>query len=369
MAHRHECHVISFGSQHALKKAEEWCSALPGLNVLGVIEQPIAWKQKIYRLKHVVTGNPPSLARWESSAFSCAVRQALEWHKYDIVHCDSINMAQYWPLFAHMPSLLSTNDAVSMRYWRSAKCTSNILKKTLLVFSAWRISVFENKVMPKFNAVHVVSDVDAGYVDPGFMNIPFSRENQCGRNKRYPVLFTSGSMKDPDVTEPLIRFVHEDFKQIRSIYPNAEFIIIGRDAPRKISWFLSSEPGIRYLPWVDNYIEVLASADIAVFLDRTGAGLKTRVLQALGASKAVVGTHMAFEGIRVEDGVSACFVDTAGEATEKILMLLREPEYCSQLRVSAREVVRKHYADLTIGEQWETLYEAALVGNKHHLRM
>ncbi len=385
MVQRHECHVISFGSPCTLKDAEGWCSSLPALNVLGVIEQPGGWEQKIHRVKHVASGNPPSLARWESSAFSCAVRQALEQYKYDIVHCDIINMAQYWPLFAHMPSLLSTNDAVSMRYWRSAKCTSNILKKALLVFSAWRILVFEKKVMPKFNAVHVVSDVDAAYiasvnphakvevislsVDQDFVNIPMSTGNQYNINKAYPTLFTSGSMKDSDVTEPLLKFVHENFKQIRSIHPNAEFIIIGRDAPEKIARLLSAKPGVRHISWVENYTEVLGCADIAVFLDRTGAGLKTRVLQALGAGKAVVGTHMAFEGIRVEDGVSACFVNTAGEATEKILMLLREPEYCSQLRVSAREVVRKHYAELAIGEQWETLYEAARVGKKQHIRI
>jgi len=125
------------------------------------------------------------------------------------VHCDIINMAQYWPLFAHMPSVLSTNDAVSMRYWRSAKCTSNILKKALLVFSAWRILVFEKKVMPKFNAVHVVSDVDAAYiaevnphakvevislsVDQDFVNIPMSTGTQYNINKAYPTLSLNSS--------------------------------------------------------------------------------------------------------------------------------------------------------------------------------
>ena len=128
MAQRHECHVIGFGSPCTLKKAEEWCSSLPALNVLGVIEQPRGWEQKIHRVKHIVSGNPPSLARWESSAFSCAVRQALEQYKYDIVHCDIINMAQYWPLFAHIPSVPSLEPQISI--------VSNILAHAVAVGSS-----------------------------------------------------------------------------------------------------------------------------------------------------------------------------------------------------------------------------------------
>ena len=376
MTKKHECHIISFGMPNELERAEDWCSSLPGLKVLDIFPQPFNLKQRVNQVLEIVKGKPPSLGRWKSHEFANAICRAFKENSYDVVHLDMINMAQYWPILQNIPTVLSVNDAISMRYWRAAKNTNNTLKKIALTFSAKRIAAFESKIFPKFTDVHVVSEVDADYLlkqNPYFDNIKIisicvnkelldNSQNYIDNNpnNQHLTIFTSGFLNDHYIAEPLVQFVKTEFRKIRQIYPNIEFIIIGRNAPKKIAIFFSMEPGIKFISWAENYVQLLKSADIALFLDKSGSGIKNRVLQSLAAGKAVIGTPIAFEGIKVTNMVNSYIYKSLGEATNAVLLLLRDQNLRLQLSCSARDLVQCYYTQEVIGKQWENLYQQAI---------
>ena len=300
MAQWHECHVLSFGDAVSTQRAEEWSKSLAGLRVLGVFPQPSGWQLKAQQVRHILKGNPPSLARWESSAMAEAIRQASKSDTYDVVHYDVINMAQYRPLLREFPGVLSTNDAMAMRYLRSAQATDDLFRKTVSAFAARRLATYETKALREFAAFHVVSKIDADYivahnpsadnvevislcVDPSFLEIPLCQADHDDIHTRKAILFTAGTLRLPHIAEPLQQFVNGGFRQIRSVWPNVELFVLGRKAPAKVARALMAEPGVRLVLWVEDYIQALKSADIAIFLDKSGGGIKTRVLQSLAA--------------------------------------------------------------------------------------
>jgi len=376
MARRHECHIISFGMPNELERAKDWCLPLLGLKVLDIFPQPFSWKQRINQVQEIVKGNPPSLGRWKSQEFARAICRALRENSYDVVHLDMINMAQYWSLLQNIPTVLSVNDAISMRYWRAAENTNNALKKIALTFSAKRIATFESKVFPKFTDVHVVSEVDAKYllvqnsrlnikvinicVDSNFLKSPLYRINNNINNKYYPIIFTSGSLSNRYMAEPLINFIRTGFRQIRTIFPNTQFIVVSRKTPKNIANFLINEPGIQFFPWVEDYVQTLKVSDIVIFFDKAGSGIKNRALQALAAGKAVVGTPIVFEGIKVASMVNSYIYKSLDEATNAILLLLKDQNLRLQLGCAARDLVQCYYTQEVIGKQWENLYQQTI---------
>jgi len=377
MSRRHECHVLSFRDSSSTQEEDDWIKSLPGLRVLGVFALPKGWGLKKQQAKNVILGNPPSLARWESPLFSAAIRQVAKRNVYDVAHFDMINMAQYRPLLCDVPGVLSTNDAMEMRYKSIARTSSNFLRRMSSYYKASRFAAYETSALLNFAALHVVSQVDADFliagnpcvnnvevislcVDPSFLEILPSNADSADIRGRKVILFTSGFFGAPYIAEPIRQFAKGGFQKIRSIWPNVEFFVIGRDSPVKVSRILAAEPGVRFVTWVEDYLGSLAKSDIAVFLDKSGSGIKTRVIQALAAGKPVVGTPVVFEGIKIEDGINAFQCATIDDVTDRVLQLLQNPALRYNSGRLARELIRQHYTESVIGPQWELLYDRAI---------
>jgi glycosyltransferase involved in cell wall biosynthesis len=293
---------------------------------------------------------------------------------YDLIHFDMINMAQYLPVIDNTPTVLSINDAIQMRYLRLAKASKNISNKLLAYYKAWRISSYETNALREFSAVHVVSKVDADFllarnpgaqnietisicVDPSFLRLKSSQGTKRNPRDQKAVIFTSGNLKSRYISEPLLAFIRNDLKRIHRECSNVELMVIGRDAPSEIERSLRSEPYVRFLPWVEEYTQALASSDIALFLDMSGGGIKNRVLQALAAGKPVVGTPIAFEGIDIVNGVNGVCCEPGSQMAAAIIRLLGDAELRSRIGSEARDLVSRCYTPMIVGRSWETLYE------------
>ena len=377
MAQRHECHILSFGEEASAQKAEKWIESLAGLRVLGLFALPMGWQLKAHQAKHTLLGDPPSLGRWESPALIRAIHQVANRYVYDVVHYDMINMAQYQPLLKSTPGVLSTNDAMEMRYQRLAQSTANPIIKMLSYFKARRMAVYEAKALQDFATVHVVSQIDADFliscnplannvevislcVDPTFLDVPLHHADCEDIRARKAVIFSAGHLRVPYIAEPLLQFARGGFRQIRSIWPNVEFFVVGRNAPTKVARILAAEPGVFFVPWVEDYKEALRRSDIAIFLDKSGGGIKTRVIQALAVGKPVVATPIALEGINVTNGLNAFKCISPNEVTKTVVRLLRDTDLRLRMGRAARELINQQYTKSIIGQQWEQLYHRAI---------
>jgi glycosyltransferase involved in cell wall biosynthesis len=377
MAQRHECHILSYGEEILAQRAEGWTKSLPGLRVLGLFKLPKGWQLRVQQATHIFLRNPASLARWQSPALGEAICQAASRYVYDVVHYDMINMAQYQSLLTKIPGVLSTNDAMEMRYQRLALSTANPIIKMLSHYKARRMAAYEVKVLRDFAAVHVVSQIDADFlisrnplannvevinlgVDSSFLETPLHQTVCDDIRGRKAIIFTAGHLPALYIAEPLLQFAREGFRQIRSVWPNVELFVLGRNASAKVARILRAEPGVRFVPWVEDYKEALEKSDIAIFLDMSGGGIKTRVIQALAVGKPVVGTPIALEGINITNGLNAFLCESLNGVTRTVVRLLQDADLRLRLGRAARELISRQYAKSVIGQEWEQLYHRAI---------
>jgi glycosyltransferase involved in cell wall biosynthesis len=377
MARRHECHILGFGDLSAENGTKEWIKALGGLRIMNIFPQSSGLKLRMRQIKRICLGDPISLARWESPALRATIRELSNMNNYDIVHYDVINMAQYRPLVADIPGVLSINDAMGMRYRKLARITKNPIRKVVSLYKAYKLSAFEKQVINEFSAIHVVSQVDAEYLaahnpkadnielitlcaDPSFLEIPVEQTDLEDLDVRKAVLFTSGYLREAHIAEPIINFIKTSFKQIRSVWPNVELFVVGHGAPKEVVRTLNTEPGVRYAPWIEHYIDAIKASDIAVFLDSTGSGMKTRVIHALAAGKPVIGTPAVFDGIRIENGFSAFLCRSLDDVAKTAILLLKDRSLRHRTGLRGRQLILRYYSQSAIGEQWEALYSRAI---------
>lgn len=379
MAQRHECHVLSFGAPDALEQAADWCQSLPGLRILGVFPLQSGWRLAILRAWHIVQGHQPSLARWDNQDFARALRCSLELHQYDIIHCDILNLAQYLPIFDHLPTVLSTNDSPALAAQCAALSTRQPLLKARLAFSWWRIAAFERKVFPKFTKLHFVSQAESDHVKSHYPNVEvetiplavgdefleyaasnLSISQISKREASSRILFFSGSLSVENIARGLLRFLDCSWKPIQCQFPDAKLIVIGRNAPGTVVKRLKRETGVMFYTWVDDYLSALSQADVVISPDLAGTGIKTRVLQAMAAGKPVVGTSAALSGIDLQDGKHAFVCDEPATFTEATLRLLGNPDLRFQLGRAAHEFVKRYHSQEATGRRWEHLYESVI---------
>ena len=371
MAQRHSCDVLSYGDSEALDSARQWETALPGLRVLGIF--PRRATASLYPLQTVslLSGwRFPSAFRWTTSEFADAIRRALTESAYDIIHIDMINLIYYRDLVVNTPCVFSINDAPSLTYHRRVNYEPSLVKRLSFKILEQRLLTVERDKMSHFAAVHVVSQSEAAYLrhkaflknvsvigvatNPSYLDLPLKMPDGEA------ILFTAGSFNIAYIRKPLIEFINQYWTRLRQHWGDLRWLIIGRGAGSLVKQGLVQQDGIELLDWADDYAALLQQADIGVFLDAGGTGIKNRVIQALAAAKPVVGTFYAFEGIDIQEGQQGFISDESQIVYENICSLLMSPDLRCRAGQSARELVKRQYTQEYTGQMWENLYHRVL---------
>lgn len=374
MVERHECHILSFGDEEAALSSEPWRDSFRDLRVVGVFPQAHGCNLALKRAWQIAKGNPVSLARWCDAGFGRALRQTISRYSYDLAHFDMINMAQYQQLLPAIPSVLSTNDAISRAYSRSLATT--IVSRIRRAYAKQMIAKYEHRTLPRMDSVHVVSELDAEYyrseipgirietigmaVSHEILDYPLLHPTQAERAR---VVFT-GDLSSGGIAKGLLEFLDKSFPAVRSKVPNVEMIVLGRNASAKVQARIECVPNIQFVPWATDYLRELSSAEIIIFPDQSGTGIKTRVLQSMALGRPVVGSSLVFEGIAVRDGVDCYVCDTSDTLSLRVISLLENADLRKSMGLAARQVVVERYTEKEIGLQWEQLYERVVAEGK-----
>ncbi len=142
--------------------------------------------------------------------------------------------------------------------------------------------------------------------------------------------------------------------------PQARLRIVGSNAPAEILALAGSAVEvISDAPVVEPLIEAAA---VVVAPVRTGGGMRMKVLQALGAGKAVVTTSRGSEGFDCFGTPPLAVADGAEEFASEAASLLTDGKRRRQLAQGARAFAQAHYAPDAWALRLERLYEEAIEG-------
>lgn len=136
-----------------------------------------------------------------------------------------------------------------------------------------------------------------------------------------PVACFVGSLDYAPNIDSAQRLVRQVLPLIRAQVPELEVRIVGRRPVPAVQALVGR--GVRVLPDVPSVIDELLSADVAVFADRHGLGVRNSVQESLTAGLPVVATSVAARGIAEHSRLLIADDDTALAAA--VVRVLRDP--------------------------------------------
>ena len=361
MSRSHECHIITFSDDDTDSRMKAFRREVPGVKFLGHFHKCSGLNLHLGRLIQFVRGQPVFLARWNRKPFARMVQKAVETTCYDVVHLDSIGMAPCINLLNSIPTVISTTDAVSLAYRCSAEASNSLISKAYRLFVANRTACLERRLLPLFSKVHVVSKRQREYLStrvPGaeIVYIEHVVPNEVLQYEKGSslldgkkrIIFT-GSLTSESIACGLLAFLYSVFPFIQQKCPDMELTILGGKAPAKILNRIRGIRGVKILGWVEDYLAELMKAQVVIFPDLIGTGVKTRVLYALALGKAVVATSVALEGIETCDGVHCYEREVNNEFAKAVISLLNTPSLRKGMSQRAKRLINKK---LQYGSYW-----------------
>lgn len=287
------------------------------------------------------------------------ISQYLERYQYDVVHCfGSVSVYEYHPLFADRPNLITPYESYTL-YLASAARQGQLSARLRLPiarrFESWMYTPYDRTVViaekdrQMLRSLQPSLDID---VIPNGIELDRFPCNRLGRDQN-TLLFLGNFEYRPNQDAARL-LAQRIMPRIWRELPQARLQLVG-NSPAE--WMLAlNDDRIEVTGRVPDVQPYLARATVFVCPLRIGAGLKTKVLEALAMGIPLVATPLSLDGIAVRHGQSAIVAEVT-EIAAATLDLLRDETLRSRLTNGGRELVEKQYDWQRAAVRYEQLYD------------
>jgi polysaccharide biosynthesis protein PslH len=140
---------------------------------------------------------------------------------------------------------------------------------------------------------------------------------------------------------------------LRSRHPKLVLRLVGDSPPRGLA-----RDGVEVIGRVPDVTPYLDAAAVVVAPLSWGGGMRVKVLEALGAGKAVVATALAIEGLDLIDGEHVVLAETDEDFAAAIDALLANADLRAALAKRARAWAAANVATERSARAYEALYDS-----------
>jgi sugar transferase (PEP-CTERM/EpsH1 system associated) len=370
---QHEVHLITFTQKTLKPNPSDLKNSIESLRefVRDIMVYPVptdASRAKWYLLLllNLFALTPYSVWRFRSRNFATAIKEKMRKEKFDLVHIDTIALADYVKYASNAKLILNHHNIESTLMLRRSRRERNLLVKLYLYLQGSKLRRYEKLMASKFTVNVAVSDLDKAelltiaprirveVVENGTDTDYFAPQNIPQTTS---LIFAGGMTWYPN-RDAMIWFVQEIYPLIKKQVTEVEMILIGRVPPQEVLDSASSDPSIRVMGYVDDVRNHLARAAVYVVPIRVGGGTRLKILDAMSAGKAIVSTSVGCEGITVTDRENIYVADDPSDFANKVCALLRDANTRDYLGKNARRFVEENYSWKVIGTHQEEIYRS-----------
>ncbi len=284
-------------------------------------------------------------------ALAEAVERRLETGSYAAVQVEKPAMLPYLPAGLPIPIILDTWAYGLSGSIRAVQYAPSLVSRTRNLLQLVRFGMFDAFCWPKTHCILVVSDIDrerCRHARPGCNVLVVPNGIDCRiitpkpfSHAGHPVVLFTGDMGFAPNVDAAILLATRLFPEIRCRYPDAELRLVGRNPDSRVRGLPG--PGITVTGEVPDMLPYLHSATVYVAPHFTGAGTRTKLLEAMGAGLPIVTTSIGIEGIDAKHGQDVLLADDPHSLVEAVLRLLGDPSERSCLGAAARRLVAERY--------------------------
>jgi glycosyltransferase involved in cell wall biosynthesis len=310
------------------------------------------------------TKYPFSVVAHRSKHFQNRLAEIIANRSVDLVHYDTIGLAQFLGNTITCPTVLVHHNIESQLMARRASVESNLLAKLYLNLQAKRLDNYEAQVSPLFSCNIMMSESDEKNLQgkaPGVVTsvLPNGVDTEYFKPRlgsETTALIYTGGMNMFANKNAVLYFLTEIWPKIKSQHQDCVFYAIGQDPPVELDQIARNDPSVIVTGYVDDVRPYIARAAVYVVPLRVGGGTRLKVVDAMAQGKAIVSTSLGCEGITVSPGKNIIFADTPDLFAREVNILLQDESKRQEIGKAARNMVKKSYSWDMIGDKMEKLY-------------
>lgn len=311
---------------------------------------------------------PFSVLAHRSSAFRRRVAELVKTKRFDVIHVDTIALAQFLDQGWSIPTVLTHHNIESQLMERRAGAENGLLARMYLRRETRKLLTYEAEMSGTFDVNVFVAQTDEqtlmGRVPglrtaivPNGVDVEYFTPNQ---GKQQPALIYTGGMNMFANRDAVMYFLNEIWPLVREQVPDVRFFAVGQDPPKELLDLAARDPQVVVTGYVTDIRPFVHDVSVYVVPLRVGGGTKLKVLDAMAMGKAMVTTSIGCEGIEVRSGEHLLVADSPEQFADETVTLLRDPSRRSTLGRSARELVERRYSWKMIGGQLLEAYRLAV---------
>jgi polysaccharide biosynthesis protein PslH len=293
------------------------------------------------------------VSKLKNSALKTKLQSLSQHNRYDIVHFDTVGLAQYRTEIGDIPSTLGHHNIESHRLARRSKLDGGLFTKAYFALEARRTREFENSISGQFVAHITCSDLDSKRLAthtahaqivaiPNSVDVLYFKA-EAKKTDSQSIVFV-GTMSWYPNADAIKFFLIEVWPKLKKVCPELRFHIVGGGSPKTVVNLASKSADVVLHGFVDDIRPIVEAASIYVCPVRTGGGTRLKILDAFALEKCVVSHRMACEGIEATSGEELVLVESAEEFTRAITELLSRPEEIHRIGLAARNLVTQKYS-------------------------
>ena len=337
----------------------------PGVSVSSI--RPL--RRVPFLLPLVMTGHPLWVASRWSPEFARRVRDVCRSWKPQIVQAEFGAMGVYLTDARQSPArtVVTFHDPeTSAARQRAERSSGAEWAMWRMEAALWRI--YDRRLLAAVDAAVAFTDRDSRVLSalnprapittvPLGVEIPPTPADPTGLAPPPMLLFVGNFNHPPNVDAA--RYLLDDlYPRLRAQHTDLVVTLVGDHPP---DWLRArAGEGVRVTGFIPDLWPLLNAAAVFVAPLRHGGGMRLKVLEALAAGKATVGTPVAFEGTGVRHEEQVLIADDAEGLCGAIEHLLAEPERRAALGRAARSYVAETLSWDRTAAAYSAVYDRVL---------
>ncbi|NWG13808.1 MAG: glycosyltransferase [Acidobacteria bacterium] len=273
-----------------------------------------------------------------------------------------------------LPVVWDSVDCISFLFRQAARSGRQWSKRLVTRFELRRTEKYESYLLRQFRHVLISSPVDrqlllsllpAGDLQaPAVSVIPIGVDSGYFRPNpevsRLPAtLVISGKMSYHANVAMVSYLIEEIMPRIWARRNDVRVVVVGKDPPRKLS-ALGRDRRVCITGTVKDVRPYLQSATLAVAPVIYGAGMQSKLLEAMACATPVVTTPLAIRALEGEPRRHLVVAEKADDFAEAVLRLLQHSSLREMIGRSGREYVVGTYAWVRVARRLADVYAEAV---------
>ena len=301
-------------------------------------------------------------------ALAAAIRRRLAAGGYATVQVEKPAMLPYVPADTRIPIILDTWAFGLGGTVRALRHERGIVTRARNLLRLARFSAFDALCWPDTYCILVVSEVDRERclrARPGRRVLVVPNGVDCAavqpgpfRPSGPPVLLFTGDMGFAPNVDAALLLASRIFPEVRHLHPDTELRLAGRNPDPRI--LALRGPGVTVTGEVADMAPHLHAATVYVAPHLTGAGTRTKLLEAMAAGLPIVTTSLGIEGIAATPGREVQIADDPAATVTAVLRLLANPAARRCVGAAARHLAEERYDWSRCLAPLETIYAGLL---------